>query len=148
MWSDLHEILVHLHKDWKRMNSNIFWCDNLKILWHNIDVINADDVWNYVIIWRDIFLGIEILHNIQLIVCVTLSFIWKFMMMMGPLEYGGRREKIIDKQGHKAPRGLHEWSHTYSVASLSPKIVLLVLVYYKMKEEERRWCKRVVKKND
>ena len=48
----LNEIIVHLHKDWKRMNSNIFWCDNLKILWHNIDVINADDIWNYVIIWH------------------------------------------------------------------------------------------------
>ena len=29
------------------------------------------------------------------------------LMMMRPLEYGGR-EEIIDKQGHKAPRGLHE----------------------------------------
>ena len=28
---------------------------------------------------------------------------------MRPLEYGGR-EEIIDKQGHKAPRGLHERS--------------------------------------
>ena len=76
----LHEIIVHLHKDWKRMNSNIFWCNNLKTLWHNIDVINADDIWNYVIIWhifrhrnqsreRERKLCI-VLHNIQLLNCV------------------------------------------------------------------------------